>query len=53
METKFKSKSSLEITVEGGDKMIDTMDWFNDMMSRSEFVIRPTIIQLDIKKREL
>lgn len=43
METKFKSKSGLEITVEDGDKMIGTMDWFNSLMDKSEFVIRPTI----------
>ncbi len=38
---KFTSKNSLEITIEDGDKMVGTMDWFNDLMSRSEFVIRP------------
>ena len=41
METKFKSKSGLEITIKDSDKMVGTMDWFNDLMAKSEFVIRP------------
>jgi hypothetical protein len=38
---KFKSKNGIEITIENCDEMVGTMDWFNDLMSRSEFVIRP------------
>ena len=38
---KFTSKNSLEITIEDGDKMVGTMDWFNNLMAKSEFVIRP------------
>ncbi len=41
MKAKFTAKNGLKITVEDGDKMVGTMDWFNDLMSRSEFVIRP------------
>ena len=37
----FKSKNGLKIIVEDRNEMIGTMDWFNDLMSRSEFVIRP------------
>lgn len=43
MGTKFKSKNGLEIVVENSDKMVGTMDWFNSLMDKSEFVIRPTI----------
>ncbi len=38
---KFTSKNSLEITIEDGDKMVGATDWFNDLMAKSEFVIRP------------
>lgn len=38
---KFTSKNSLEITIEDGDKMVGTTDWFNNLMAKSEFVIRP------------
>lgn len=38
---RFTSKNSLEITIEDGDKMVGTMDWFNNLMAKSEFVIRP------------
>jgi hypothetical protein len=37
----FKSKNGLKIIVEDRNEMIGTMDWFNDLMSRSKFVIRP------------
>ena len=37
----FKSKNGLKIIVEDRNEMIGTMDWFNDLMSRSEFIIRP------------
>ena len=37
----FKSKNGLKIIVEDRNEMISTMDWFNDLMSRSEFIIRP------------
>ncbi len=43
MGTKFKSKNGFEIVVENSDKMVGTMDWFNSLMDKSEFVIRPTI----------
>ncbi len=38
---KFTAKNGLDITIEDGDKMVGTMDWFNDLMAKSEFVIRP------------
>ena len=42
METeKFKAKNGLEITVENRKEMVGTMDWFNNLMAKSEFVIRP------------
>jgi len=37
----FKSKNGLKIIVEDRNEMIGTMDWFNDLMAKSEFVIRP------------
>ncbi len=37
----FKSKNGLEIAIESSDKMVGTMDWFNDLMAKSEFIIRP------------
>ena len=37
----FTTKNSLEITVENGDKMVGTMNWFNNLMAKSEFIIRP------------
>jgi hypothetical protein len=37
----FTAKNSLEITVENGDKMVGTMNWFNNLMAKSEFIIRP------------
>ena len=38
---KFTAKNGLDITIEDGDKMVGTMDWFNNLMAKSEFIIRP------------
>jgi hypothetical protein len=37
----FKSKNGLKIIVEDRNEMIGTMDWFNDLMAKSEFIICP------------
>ena len=38
---KFISKNSLKSPSKMVIKMIGTMDWFNSLMDKSEFVIRP------------
>jgi hypothetical protein len=37
----FKSKNGLKIIVEDRNEMIGTMDWFNDLMAKSKFIICP------------
>jgi hypothetical protein len=38
---KFTAKNGLDITIEDGDKMVGTMDWFNNLMAKSKFIICP------------